>query len=65
MGYLMPKPFLLKKSHSTVITINNLLERGDQTKQLCSVMNEGHVIKYVNKFSGGLKRNKEFNIILF
>ena len=28
-------------------------------------MEEGHVIKYVNRFSGGLKQKKEFNIIIF
>ena len=28
-------------------------------------MEEDHIIKYINKFSGGLNQNKEFNVILF
>ena len=38
---------------------------GERAKQLCSVLVEGHVIKYIHKFSRVLKQNKEFNIILF
>ena len=34
-------------------------------KHLCTVIEECHVIEYVNKFSGGLKKKKEFHIILF
>ena len=28
-------------------------------------MEEGHAIKYVNRFSGGLKQYRKFDIILF
>ena len=44
--------------------VGNLL-KSETANQQCSVMEEGDVIKYVNKFSGSLKQNVEFNIILF
>ena len=37
----------------------------ERTKHLCGIMEEGYVIKYIDKFSGGLKQNKEFIIISF
>ena len=49
----------------------NTLNQGSETfwieraKQQCSIMEEGYVIKYVDKFSGDLKQDKKSNIILF